>query len=80
MDVLEDSSSVPLGHFAELRPFSDFQGWESCIQVRDYRDLVCRSLPSAEARCIFNVRVPRESIPELLARFHGRPGFIVSAI
>ncbi|KAF9165943.1 hypothetical protein DFQ26_009077 [Actinomortierella ambigua] len=80
MKWLEDSAPVPKGYHAELGPFTDFQGWESCAQVREYRDLVRRSLTSAETRCTFDARVPDESVPELFARLRGRARPIVSAI
>ena len=80
MKWLEDSAPVPKGYQERLGPFTDFQGWESLEQVQHYRDLVRCSLPNADARNIFNTRVPDESIPELFARLRGRFRPIVSAI
>jgi hypothetical protein len=80
MKWLEDSAPVPKGYQEQLGPFTDFQGWESLEQVQHYRDLVRCSLPNADARNIFNTRVPDESIPELFARLRGRFRPIVSAI
>ncbi|KAF9216903.1 hypothetical protein BGZ59_007536 [Podila verticillata] len=80
MKWLEDSAPVTKGYQERLGPFTDFQGWESLEQVRHYRDLVRCSLPNADARNIFNSRVPDESIPELFARLRGRFRPIVSAI
>ncbi|KAG9067165.1 hypothetical protein KI688_011946 [Linnemannia hyalina] len=80
MNWLEDSAPGPKGYSKLLGPFTDFQGWESLEQVQHYRDLVRRSLPNAEARIVFDTRVPVESIPELFARLRGRFRPIVSAI
>ena len=80
MKWLEDSAPVPKGYRERLGPFTDFQGWESLEQVQQYRDLVRCSLPNADARNIFNTRVPDDSIPELFARLRGRFRPIVSAI
>ncbi|KAG0085317.1 hypothetical protein BGZ92_009088 [Podila epicladia] len=80
MKWLEDSAPVTKGYQEQLGPFTDFQGWESLEQVQLYRDLVRRSLPNADARNVFNTRVPDESIPELFARLRGRFRPIVSAI
>ncbi|KAF9336882.1 hypothetical protein BG006_006990 [Podila minutissima] len=80
MKWLEDAAPVPKGYQEQLGPFTDFQGWESLEQVQHYRDLVCCSLPNADARNIFNTHVPDESIPELFARLRGRFRPIVSAI
>ncbi|KAF8990621.1 hypothetical protein BGZ52_000182, partial [Haplosporangium bisporale] len=80
MKWLEDSAPVTKGYQERLGPFTDFQGWESLEQVQHYRDLVRCSLPNADARNIFNSRVPDESIPELFARLCGRFRPIVSAI
>jgi len=74
------SGSVTKGEKEELRPFTDFQGWESLEQVQHYRDLVRRSLPNADARNIFDTRVPNEAMPELFARLRGRFRPVVSAI
>ncbi|KAG0196513.1 hypothetical protein BGX28_010034 [Mortierella sp. GBA30] len=80
MKWLEDSAPVPKGYQERLGPFTDFQGWESPEQVQHYRDLVRCSLPNADARNIFNTRVPDESVSELFERLRGRFRPIVSAI
>ncbi|GJJ67717.1 hypothetical protein EMPS_00063 [Entomortierella parvispora] len=77
---LEDSAPVTKGYQKQLGPFTDFQGWESDEQVRQYRDLVYSSLHDADARDNFNAHVPSESIPVLFKRLRGRFRPIVSAI
>ncbi|KAF8944094.1 hypothetical protein BGZ47_004662 [Haplosporangium gracile] len=76
----DSSASIVKGYRKQLRPFTDFQGWESLEQVRTYRDLVRRSLHNEEARMIFDRHVPDESMPELFERLRGRFKPIVSTI
>lgn len=80
MKWLEDSPPGPKGYQEALSLFTDFKGWESLEQVQDYRNLVRRSLPHADSRHIFDIRVPDESVPELFERLRGRFRPILSAI
>ncbi|KAG0013382.1 hypothetical protein BGZ82_002149 [Podila clonocystis] len=78
MNWLEDSAPAAKGH-GKAR-FTDFRGWESLEQVRDYRNGVRDSLPNHEARTIFDSQVPDASVPMLFATLRGRFRPIVSAI
>ncbi|KAG0378573.1 hypothetical protein BGX24_003456 [Mortierella sp. AD032] len=80
MNWLEDSAPVPKGYQEQLGPFTDFQGWETLEQVKNYRGLVRRTLPNDEARIIFDTRVPDTSVTELFERLRGRFRPIVSSI
>ncbi|KAG0323910.1 hypothetical protein BG000_002424, partial [Podila horticola] len=73
-----DSAPAAKGH-CKVR-FTDFRGWESLEQVRDYRNGVRDSLPNHEARTIFDSQVPDASVPMLFATLRGRFRPIVSAI
>ncbi|KAI1318391.1 hypothetical protein EDD11_006729 [Mortierella claussenii] len=79
MQWLDDSAPVAKGYKEQLGPFTDFVGWESLEQLRNYRDLVRRSLPNQEAMIIFDSRVPDTAMPELFDSLRGRFRPIVSA-
>ncbi|KAG0369009.1 hypothetical protein BGZ54_000640, partial [Gamsiella multidivaricata] len=80
MKWLDGSAPGPKGYVDQLGPFTDFVGWESLEQVRDYRDLVRSALPNQEARIIFDAQVPETSMQELFDSFRGRFRPIVSTI
>ncbi|KAG0358684.1 hypothetical protein BGZ54_010322, partial [Gamsiella multidivaricata] len=80
MEWLDSAGSILKDYMDQLRPFTDFIGWESLEQVRDYRGLVRSALPSQEARIVFDAQVPEASIQELFDGFRGRFRPIVSTI
>ncbi|KAG0053457.1 hypothetical protein BGZ83_001062 [Gryganskiella cystojenkinii] len=78
MKWLEDSAPAAKGHGTAR--FTDFRGWESLEQVREYRNSVRDSLPNLRARTIFDSQVPDAPVPMLFQRLRGRYRPIVSAI
>jgi hypothetical protein len=80
MDWLMDSAPGPKEHDEKLKPFRDFDSWDSVKQVKDYRVLVRHSLTTDESKAIFDVYVPEASIGFLFERLRGRFRPIVSAI
>lgn len=80
MDWLMDSAPGPKQHEDNLKPFTDFNGWDSVEQVRDYRALIRHSLTTNESKKFFDVYVPEASIGFLFERLRGRFRPIVSAI